>query len=135
MSHDELLELDVAAWAEDNCHMYLWTTNNFIGRAYELMGKWGFQYKTALIWVKPRWGLGSYFRNQNEQVLFGVRGNLRTRVDDISTVFEAPTTEHSRKPDIFYDIVRRASYPPYGEAFQRQVRPGFVNLFEGRKAA
>ena len=135
MTHDELLELDVAAWAEDNCHLYLWTTNNFMPRAVELMAVWGFQHKTVLTWVKPRWGLGSYFRNSTEHVLFGVRGKLMTRGDDIPTHFEAPVGEPSEKPDIFYDIVKRASYPPYGEAFQRQARPGFVNLFEGRKVA
>ena len=48
--------------------------------------------------------------------------------------FEAPLREHSEKPDIFYDIVRRASYPPYGEAFQRQEREGFRNLYETQGA-
>jgi N6-adenosine-specific RNA methylase IME4 len=135
MGHEELLGLDVEAWADDNCHLYLWTTNNFITRAVELMARWGFQHKTVLTWVKPRWGLGSYFRNSTEQVLFGVRGELRTRADNIATHFEAPTTEHSVKPDIFYDIVRRASYPPYGEIFQREARPDFANLFKQEDAA
>ena len=135
MSHDELKAMNVAAWAEDNCHLYLWTTNNFMTRAVELMALWGFQHKTVLTWVKPRWGLGSYFRNSTEHVLFGVRGELRTRSDSIATHFEAPTTEHSAKPDIFYDIVRQASYPPYGEAFQRAERPDFRNLFEKVEAA
>ncbi len=135
MTHDELKTLDVAAWADDNCHLYLWTTNNFMTRAVDLMAHWGFQHKTVLTWVKPRWGLGSYFRNSTEHVLFGVRGELRTRVDNIATHFEAPVGEHSEKPDEFYDIVRRASYPPYGEAFQRQPRPDFRNLFEEKEAA
>ncbi len=56
-------------------------------------------------------------------------------VHDIRTGFDARAGEHSEKPEAFYEIVRRASYPPYGEAFQRLARPGFVNLFEGRKAA
>lgn len=135
MSHQELLALPVANWAEDNCHLYLWTTNNFMTRAVELMARWGFAHKTVLTWVKPRWGLGSYFRNSTEHVLFGVRGELRTRSDSIATHFEAPVGEHSAKPDIFYDIVRRASYEPYGEAFQREVRDGFVSLFAAREAA
>ena len=135
MTHEELLALDVAQWAEDNCHLYLWTTNNFMTRAVELMAHWGFQHKTVLTWVKPRWGLGSYFRNNTEHILFGVRGELRTRVDDIATTFEAPLGEHSEKPNIFYDIVRRASYPPYGEVFQRTARPDFSNLFVEKDAA
>lgn len=130
MTHEELLALPVADWAEDDCHLYLWTTNNFMTRAVDLMAHWDFQHKTVLTWAKPRWGLGSYFRNSTEHVLFGVRGELRTRVDNIATHFEAPLGEHSAKPDIFYDIVRRASYPPYGEAFQREARDGFANVFE-----
>jgi hypothetical protein len=63
MTHDELLALDVSARADDNCHLYLWTTNNFMTRAVALMRHWGFQHKTILTWVKPRIGLGSYFRN------------------------------------------------------------------------
>jgi N6-adenosine-specific RNA methylase IME4 len=131
MSHEELLALDVPAWADDNCHLYLWTTNNFITRASELMKHWGFQHKTVLTWVKPRWGLGSYFRNSTEQVLFGVKGELRTRSDSIATHFEAPLGDHSEKPGCFYDdIVRVASYPPYGEVFQRTEREWIPNLFE-----
>jgi N6-adenosine-specific RNA methylase IME4 len=129
MTHEELLALPIESLAEANCHLYLWTINNFMPRACELLGHWGFQYKTMLTWVKPRWGLGSYFRNQTEHVLFGVRGELRTRSDSISTVFEAPTGEHSEKPEAFYDIVRGASYGPFGEVFQRKARPDFRNVY------
>jgi N6-adenosine-specific RNA methylase IME4 len=104
-------------------------------RAVDLMAHWGFQHKTVLTWVKPRWGLGSYFRNSTEHVLFGVRGELRTRSDSIATHFEAPLGEHSEKPEKFYEIVREASYPPYGEAFQRQDRPDFTNCFRMAEAA
>ncbi len=129
MSHEELLALPVAGWAEDNCHLYLWTTNNFMTRAVELMAAWGFAHKTVLTWVKPRWGLGSYFRNSTEHVLFGVRGELRTRSDSIATHFEAPVGQHSEKPQLFYDIVGQASYQLIGEAFQRKPRDGFKNLY------
>jgi N6-adenosine-specific RNA methylase IME4 len=98
------------------------------------MARWGFAHKTILTWIKPRWGLGSYFRNQTEHVLFGIRGALGTRSDSISTLFEAPVGEHSEKPERFYEIVRAASYSPYGEAFQRQARPDFANLFVRRQA-
>ena len=135
MTHEELLAMDVAQWADDNCHLYLWTTNNFMTRAVDLMAHWGFQHKTVLTWVKPRWGFGSYFRNSTEHVLFGVRGELRTRSDSIATHFEAPTTDHSAKPDAFYDLVLKASYEPFGEAFQRTSRPEFTNLFEEKAAA
>jgi N6-adenosine-specific RNA methylase IME4 len=130
MSQEELLVLAVANWAEDAAHLYLWATNNFLLRAGALIEPWGFSYKTVLTWVKPRIGLGSYFRNSTEQCLFAVRGELRTRSDSIPTHFMAPLGKPSEKPEEFYDIVRKASYPPYGEVFQRQVREDFTGLFE-----
>lgn len=129
MSQAQLLELQVPDWAEDECHLYLWSTNNFIPHAVELVAAWGFAYKTLLTWVKPRIGMGSYFRGSTEQVLFAVRGGITTRVNDIPTHFEAPVGEHSEKPDCFYDLVRRASYPPFGEVFQRERRPDFAPAF------
>jgi len=129
MSQEQLLALPVESWAEDNCHLYLWTTNSFITCAAELMKAWGFAHKTVLTWVKPKWGLGAYFRNQSEHVLFGIRGELATRSDAISTVFEAPMGGHSEKPEKFYEIVRAASYEPFGEAFQRTDRKDFKNVY------
>jgi N6-adenosine-specific RNA methylase IME4 len=129
MSQDELLELPVADWAEDNSHLYLWTTNTFLFRAGELLDRWGFEYANILTWTKPHFGMGIHFRNSTEHVLFATRGRLATRRDDIGTHFEAPLGKHSEKPERFYEIVRAASYPPYGEAFQRQPRPDFVNLY------
>jgi N6-adenosine-specific RNA methylase IME4 len=135
MTQEQLLSLGVADWAEDDAHLYLWTTNNFLTRAVALMAHWGFAHKTVLTWIKPRFGLGSYFRNSTEHVLFGVRGTLRTRSDSIATHFEAPVGRHSEKPETFYAIVRMASYGPYGECFQRGPRPDFQNLFAVSAAA
>jgi N6-adenosine-specific RNA methylase IME4 len=125
MNHEELLHLPVASWADSNCHLYLWTTNNFLLRAGDLIRAWGFEYKTALTWVKPKIGLGSYFRNSTEHCLFAVRGDVSTRVKDIPTHFEAPPSRHSEKPDAFFEIVGRASYPPYLEGFARRRRAGW----------
>jgi N6-adenosine-specific RNA methylase IME4/ParB-like chromosome segregation protein Spo0J len=136
MTCDELMALDVAQWAEKDCHLYLCVTSNVVPLGCALMAKWGFAHKVMLTWRKPRWGLGSYFRHQAEHVLFGIRGDRGTRpaAQSISTVFEGPIGEHSEKPEQFYNIVRAASYPPYGEAFQRKARPDFVNLFDGDEA-
>jgi N6-adenosine-specific RNA methylase IME4 len=129
MTLEELLALPVESWAEENCHLYLWTTNAIQPKAFELMKAWPFTYNTMLTWAKPHFGMGTHFRGQTEHVLFGIRGTLATRVANISTLFEAPVGKHSEKPEKFYEIVRAASYPPYGEAFQRTARPDFVNLF------
>ena len=134
-SQDELLKLPVADWAENNSHLYLWTTNAMFPAAIDLMAKWGFRHNTVLTWAKPSFGLGTHFRGQTEHVLFGIRGTLGTRANNISTLFEAPVGEHSEKPERFYEIVLTASYPPYGEAFQRTARSAFVNLFEQRMEA
>jgi N6-adenosine-specific RNA methylase IME4 len=130
MDREQALALPIPAWAENNCHLYLWTTNALAPFAHTLLPHFGFEYKTTLTWAKPRYGLGAWFRGQTEHVLFGVRGELGTRSNSISTLFEAPRGEHSEKPEQFYDIVRAASYPPFGEAFQRKARPDFVNLYE-----
>jgi N6-adenosine-specific RNA methylase IME4 len=135
MSHEDLLALPVETWAEDNCHLYLWVPNNFMPRGHELLARWGFQHKTVLTWRKAHWGYGAFFRNQTEHVLFGIRGELRTRSDSIGTIFDGPIGDHSEKPESFYDIVRAASFEPFGEAFQRKARPDFRNLFRPKAAA
>ena len=134
-THEQLLARDVAAWADDEagCHLYCWVTNNFMARACELVAHWGFQHRTIITWIKPPpFGLGSYFRNSTEHVIFATRGDTTTRpaAASLPTHFEAPQGEHSEKPEKFYEIVRAASYPPYGEANQREPRPDFANLFE-----
>jgi N6-adenosine-specific RNA methylase IME4 len=138
-SIESLRELDVRAWADEDegCHLYCWTTNNFSNEAHKLVEHWGFQHRTVLTWIKPPpFGLGSYYRNSTEQVLFATLGETTTRhaAASIPTHFEAPRGEHSEKPEKFYEIVRAASYPPYGEANQREGRPDFVNLFELRES-
>jgi N6-adenosine-specific RNA methylase IME4 len=132
---EDLRTLDVAAWADDEagCHLYCWTTNNFMAEACKLVAHWGFQHRTIITWIKPPpFGLGSYFRNSTEHCLFATRGDTTTRpaAASIPTHFEAERGEHSEKPECFYDIVRAASYPPYGEGNQREPRADFANLFE-----
>jgi N6-adenosine-specific RNA methylase IME4 len=139
-THEVLLGLDVRAWADPiaGCHLYVWVTNAFMARACELVAHWGFQHRVVLTWIKPPpFGLGSYFRNSTELVIFATLGETTTRpaAASLPTHFEAPRGEHSEKPERFYDIVRAASYPPYGEGNQRDKRPGFVNLFREVEAA
>jgi N6-adenosine-specific RNA methylase IME4 len=139
---EELERLDVRAWAADDevggCHLYCWTTNNFMAEACRLVRHWGWQHRTLITWIKPPpFGLGSYFRNSTEHCIFATRGDTTTRpaAASIPTHFEAARGEHSEKPEKFYEIVRAASYPPYGEANQREPRPDFVNLFEQQREA
>jgi len=111
--------------ADGPAHLYLWTTNSFIEQAFYLMRQWGFRYKTMLTWVKPQIGMGNYYRNNTEHVLFGVRGKLLTLRKDVPTAFTASRGRHSEKPDLFYDIVESMSPGPFLELFARRVRLGW----------
>jgi N6-adenosine-specific RNA methylase IME4 len=139
MSQQQLLDLPIPQWLEDDAHVYLWTLDGEQRNAFALFDHWGIEFKQMLAWNKtypsgiPRMGLGYHFRSNVEYVLFGVRGRLRTReaARAIGKAFEAPVVgEHSEKPNRFYEIVRAASYPPFGELFGRKPRVGFTNLYQ-----
>jgi N6-adenosine-specific RNA methylase IME4 len=121
------LSVEVDKWADPDCHLYLWTTNNFVREAFDVVDGWGFDYKTMLTWVKPQIGMGNYFRSRTEHILFAIRGELGTQRRDISNVVEAKRTQHSRKPDAFYDLVEAQSPGPYLEMFARRRRLGWDN--------
>jgi N6-adenosine-specific RNA methylase IME4 len=125
----------VGSWAEEEAHLYLWSTNADLPDAFELMERWKFKYITTLTWIKPTFGLGSYFRTTTEHVLFGVRGRLLTRVRNIGTHFTAPKTYHSAKPDLFYQMVEQVSYPPCLDVFARKRRRGWTVWGNGIAAA
>jgi len=126
MDEKKLAELKIPA--DQNSHLYIWTTNAFIPKAIVLGIHWGFEYKTCITWIKPSIGIGSYFRNSTEHCLFFVKGHLSTRVKNIPTHFEANRTKHSEKPDNFYSIIEKASYPPYLEIFGRKERKNWKVL-------
>ena len=130
----EICGLPVAERAADNAHLYLWVPNALLADGLEVMTRWGFAYKTNLVWFKTRRdggpdgrGVGFYFRNVTELLLFGVRGSLRTLGPGRSQVnlLGQPKREHSRKPDQFYDLLERCSPGPYLELFARHRRPGW----------
>ena len=126
LDFDKLKALEIERYAEKNCHLYLWSPNNFLRVALELGKCWGFDYKTCITWIKPSIGIGSYFRNSTEHLLFFVKGHLATRQENIPTHFTAPRGQHSEKPEVSYEIIERASYPAYLELFGRKERKGWV---------
>lgn len=123
MTFSELEALELPSL--DASHLYLWTTNNFIGDALDLCVSWGFEYKTMLTWVKPQMGMGNYFRSVTEHVVFGTKGSLPTLRNDRTNVINADRTRHSAKPDAFYDLVQEMSPGPYLEMFARTRRMGW----------
>jgi N6-adenosine-specific RNA methylase IME4 len=116
------LSVEVDEWAAPDCHLYLWTTNNFIREAFTIVDAWGFEYKTMLTWVKKNIGMGNYFRSRTEHVLFATRGNVGTLRRDISNVIEGDRTRHSKKPGQFFDTVMAQSPGRYMEMFARERR-------------
>jgi N6-adenosine-specific RNA methylase IME4 len=134
MSLAEIRELPVSQIVLPESHLYLWVPNALIREGLEVMKHWGFTYKTNLVWYKVRKdggpdgrGVGFYFRNVTELILFGVRGNLRTRSPGRRQVnlLASRKREHSRKPHQLYDLIERCSPGPYLEIFARQPRPGW----------
>jgi N6-adenosine-specific RNA methylase IME4 len=120
--------------AEDDAHLYLWTTNTRMVEAHDLARAWGFQPKTILTWTKTHVAdparvsmkMGYYFRGATEHVVFAVRGSLRLKTKTgLPTGYLWPRIgEHSAKPDAFYDLVEQASPGPYLELFARRARMG-----------
>lgn len=125
MTKEELDALPVANLADTNCHLYLWTTNAFMYEAHQLAIHWGFRPITIITWVKDRFGLGWYFRNQTEHMIFGVKGSLPT-TNRLPTFFNAKRTRHSAKPQEARDFIEKASsYEPRIELFAREKHEGW----------
>ncbi|MBK9123914.1 MAG: S-adenosylmethionine-binding protein [Chloroflexi bacterium] len=135
LSLDDIMTLPVCDAAADQSHLYLWVPNALLREGLDVLAAWGFEYKTNLVWHKVRKdgepdgrGVGFYFRNTTELVLFGVRGKLRTLQQGRTQVniIKTQKREHSRKPDELYDIVEACSPGPYLEMFARGSRPGWL---------
>ncbi|MEF8700956.1 MAG: MT-A70 family methyltransferase [Candidatus Accumulibacter sp. UW26] len=133
MELDDILSLPVGAVADDPAHLYLWVPNALLPDGLRVMEAWGFQYKSNIVWHKIRKdggpdgrGVGFYFRNVTELVLFGIRGkNARTLAPGRRQVNFLATQkrEHSRKPDEIFNIIEACSPGPYLELFARGTRP------------
>ena len=129
------MRLPVGDAAADKCHLYLWVPNALLPDGLAVMKAWGFEYKTNLIWEKVRKdgmpdgrGVGFYFRNTTEMLLFGIKGkNNRTMDPGRSQVnlIRTQKREHSRKPDEFVGLIEACSPGPYLELFARGNRPGW----------
>ena len=115
MTMEEILEIPINRLAASESHLYLWIPNALIAEGLEVMKRWGFTYKTNLVWYKVRKdggpdgrGVGFYFRNVTELILFGVRGSMRTLKPGRTQVNLMPKRkrEHSRKPDEISELIK-----------------------------
>ena len=133
----DIKSLPVVHAAAQVCHLYLWVPNALLPEGLEVMKSWGFQYKSNIIWHKVRKdggsdgrGVGFYFRNVTEILLFGVRGKNartlqpgRTQVNYVSS----RKREHSRKPDEQYELIEECSWAPFLELFARGERRNWTS--------
>jgi len=135
MELEEILQFPIPRLAASRCHLYLWVPNALLSEGLQVMRAWGFTYKTNLVWYKVRKdggpdgrGVGFYFRNVTELVLFGVRGSMRTLKPGRTRVnlFSTRKREHSRKPDEIYELIEQCSPGPYLELFARFRRDNWA---------
>jgi N6-adenosine-specific RNA methylase IME4 len=124
--------LDVPA--ADDAVLFLWATNPKLAEALEVMAAWGFTYRTNMVWVKDRIGMGYYVRGQHELLLVGKRGGLPVPdpANRPASVINAPVGEHSAKPEAFYGLIERMyAGLPKAELFARAERPGWHHWGHG----
>ena len=136
MTLEDIKLLPVESIAADTAHLYLWIPNALLSQGLDVMRHWGFEYKTNIIWYKvrkdggpDRRGVGFYFRNVTEIILFGTRGkNARTLELGRSqeNIIRSQKREHSRKPDEQYALIEGCSPGPFVELFARTTRDGWV---------
>jgi N6-adenosine-specific RNA methylase IME4 len=128
MDIDDICELNVQAIANDDCVLFIWATNPKLIEALRVIESWGFEYKTNMVWVKDKIGMGYYARQQHELLLIATKGALPVSEpgNRVSSVIEAKRGEHSKKPDCVYEIIERM-YPDYSkvELFARGNRVGW----------
>lgn len=133
----DIKSLPVEAVCDTKAHLYLWVPNALLPEGLEVMKAWGFEYKGNIIWEKVRKdgqpdgrGVGFYFRNVTEMLLFGIKGKEGNRTLPPArsqvNIVRAMKREHSKKPDEIYPIIERCSRGPFLELFARGCREGWT---------
>lgn len=135
LTFEQIVTLPVGEITAEMAHLYLWIPNALLPQGLEVMKAWGFTYKSNIVWHKIRKdggsdgrGVGFYFRNVTELILFRVKGkNARTLAPGRSQVnyLVSRKREHSRKPDEQYPLIESCSPGPYLELFARGIRAGW----------
>ena len=138
MDLDEICALPVGEVAADDAVLFMWATAPKLAECFEVITAWGFTYRTCMVWVKDRIGMGYHARNQHEILLIAKRGQFAppAPADRPSSVVNAPRGEHSAKPEVFYELIERM-YPdaPKVELFARKQRDGWASFGNQAEAA
>ena len=137
LSIADICNLPVSDITKPDSVLLMWVVDPLLDQAFKVIDAWGFKYKTNIVWTKIRKdqgpdgrGVGFYFRNTTELVLFGVKGNnVRTKKPGRTQVniIQTRKREHSRKPDELYEIIEKCSWGPFLELFARGKRKKWTN--------
>jgi N6-adenosine-specific RNA methylase IME4 len=125
MTEEELFDIPVFQYADENCHLFLWTTHKFLPLGLQMVEHWGFKYQCLLTWVKNVGFTPFSWMYSTEHVLFARKGNLDLLKLGERLDFEGKVREHSRKPDEFYSLVERVSPALRLDMFSREKHSGF----------
>lgn len=126
MSTKHICDMEVARYAAEGCHLWLWTTNSHLEDGFKVMRAWGFKYLAPIHWCKPS-GVGNWFIHRTQTVLFGYRERCRFPLKRYApNIFTSgDPVRHSQKPEEFFHLVRSISPAPRLELFARAKRPGW----------
>ncbi len=126
MPLEEIAALPVKELAAESSHLHLWTTNAFLFACQSLFEAWDFEYKGVLVWIKPGFGIGNYWRVAHEFLVLGVRGNSPFLDHSQLSWFLAERLEHSEKPETVREMIEAVSPGPYLELFGRKLVQGWT---------
>jgi N6-adenosine-specific RNA methylase IME4 len=126
MKVSDICDLSVGDVCDDDCHLWLWTTNRNLHDSFHVMESWGFKYHGIITWHKPA-GVGAYLINKTQHLLLGYKGKFYVNRDGryIPTIQKFIPKKHSEKPIYAYELIEKFSYPPYLELFARNKRDGW----------
>ena len=130
MTVAEIADIPVCEMADEDCDLYLWTTQKYLPHAFDVMKAWGFRYCQTLTWCKAPMGLGQggLFCPTTEFILIGRKGHMpkgKRRIDTTWWNWPRAWKTHSRKPEAAQDIIEMVSDGPRVELFARRERPGW----------
>lgn len=125
MPLDRIKAMPVAELSQDSAHMFLWIPCGLLQEGLDVIKAWGFTYRSAIFWIKPRLGLGRYLRHCTEICLFSTRGKAPVKFHAQPNWLFAPQQDHSHKPEEIFPIIQRLSHAPYLELFARRRQPGW----------
>ena len=124
LSIESIQNINLLDLADTNCHLWVWTTNQFLPDTFSLIKNWGFKYLSTITWVKPS-GVGAWFVNRSQHLIFAYKDKLVMNKRFMPTIYNAVPKKHSEKPLLFYDLIEKVSFPSRLEIFAREKRFGW----------